>query len=49
MLDHLERAIALLSAEEYQLLDQLRLLETPPKGEQWATAPDAWWQAAHHV
>ena len=44
MLDRLERAIAPLAAEQQQLLEVWKLLETQPKGEQWGTAPDAWWQ-----
>ena len=48
-LDQVDRAIALLVAEQHQLLDQIRLLETHPEGEQWHTAPGAWWQAAHLV
>ena len=40
-LDELNLAVALLVGVEWQLRDQMRLLETQPDGEQWATAPDA--------
>ena len=41
ILDRLERAIAQLVAEQQQLLDERKLLETQPEGEQWGRASDA--------
>ena len=45
MLDRLERAIALLAAEQRQLREVRKLLETQPEGEQWGPGPNAWWQS----
>ena len=42
VLKDLEEAIAPPVAEQQQLLDERKLLETQPQGEQWGTAPDAW-------
>ena len=42
VLKDLKEAIAPLVAELQQLLDERKMLETQPEGEQWGTAPDAW-------
>ena len=50
-LDLLQTGIAALNTAEQQLLRSQERLEAHPQpgGEQWGTAPGAWWQAAHLV